>query len=297
MRDVVLSVYVINAFTALVLFMLSFRRARDVSGVMRFLICLAVPPAGCLWMLFLRCAPESKVEENDKKIRRPANMELNDGHENRMVPMSEALIMNDHLICCSMLIDALKSDPMKYASSIRKALEIGDSETAHYAAAAVMQMRHILMEKVNQLEAQYLLGISETELLEDYASILGTCLDSKLLDEATETRMRRSLEGVLSRQLPLRPTPEAFAQMISLLMDRNDFKDALDYSTEFLERYPDDERAYLQYIECMIHQNDNQGLRNFLSALPHFPVKLTLTTLQHVRCFISAGFATKSMEA
>lgn len=290
MKDEILLIYIVNALAASILFMFSYRHSSDRSGGMRFLICLAAPPVGFLWTLLFQCAPGNQAEENCENIRRPVHIELDGGHEDRIVPMSEALVMNDHLVCCSMLIDALKEDPIKYAASIRKALEIGDTETAHYAAAAVMRMQRTLMEKINRIEAQYVSGTAEIELLEDYASALEACLDSKLFDEATETQMHRSMEKILGVLLARQPTPEAFARMVELQINRNNLKKSLNYLLVFLKRYPDEERAYLLYIECMVRQNNGQGLRDFLAALPRLPVKLTPVTLQYIRCFISAGF-------
>lgn len=296
MKDMVLLIYLVNAVVTLFLYIAFFRRTDDSSGIMRLLISLAVPPVGCIWALLFQCAPENMSETNCRKIRQQSYMELDGGREDRMVPMSEALVMNDHLVCCSMLIGAMKDDSIKYAASIREALRIGDAETAHYAAAAVTQMRRTLMEKVNRLEAQYLAETYDLEIWEEYASALEACLDSELFDDAAEMRMLRSLEEILGRILIRRPTPKAFARMIDLHINRDNIRKAMYYSKKFLKCCPNEEKAYLLHIECMIRKNDDQGLRDFLAALPKYPVKLTHATLQYIRGCISAGFAGNSIE-
>lgn len=290
MNDAILLAYFLYALLSIALFVFSFRRVCDGSGVMRLLICLAMPPVGLIWALMLSCAPESKTQMSDKKDEQPFLSRLSTHQEDQAIPMSEALVMNDHLVCCSMLLNALKDDPKKYIRSIRKALDTGNGETVHYAAAAVMQMRHMLMERVTQLASECLPENSEPALWEEYADALEACLTSNLFDDAVEMNMSASLEAILERLLTIKPAPRSFARMVELYIRQNNLKKAMIYSKEFLRHYPAEEKAYLLYIQCLIHRNDNESLRNFLVALPRFPVEFTQMTLKYIRCLINAGF-------
>lgn len=291
MKDAVLFAYMIYALLLFALFMFYFRHVSDGSGIMRLLICLAVPPVGCIWVLLLFSAGQSKIEISEKKKVETPFFSLPDGQrENQAIPMSEALVMNDNRVCCSMLLNILKDDPMKYVGSIKEALNAGDSETVHYAAAAIMQMRRMLMERVTQLASQCLLKNPDPALMEDYADALDACLSSDLFDEAVEMSMSKSFEEILTRLLAQQPTPQSFARMVKLNIREKNIKSAMNYSREFLRCYPEEEKAYYLYIECLIRQNDHKNLQDFLVALPQFPVELTQMTLQHIRCFIDAGF-------
>jgi len=249
---------------------------------------LLIPPFGLVFALAIKRSGKHYGDEAGEKenfILSPISAEV----EKFRVPISEALILNDHTVCCALLMDALKNDPSNYLFGIREALAKGDPETAHYAAAAVMEIKRILLNSIRELGVSFQDGSLTAEEKGEYVEVLKKALDSQLFDSYNESWLQSLLEEVLDSIVSTNPSPKVFSDRAELAISKHDYAEAIKYANEYIVRYPEEEDAYLISIQCLTAMRDTEGLQAFINDLKNRPVKLTVKTLQYVRYMIDTG--------
>jgi len=249
---------------------------------------MLIPPFGLLFAFTLRCSEKQAVHESDTRDAFTISPLTSDVEKLR-VPMGEALVLNDRTVCCALLMDALKNDPLKYLAGIREALAKGDPETAHYAAAAVMDIQKNLLNQVRLMSADYQKQKHGENMMNEYVDILKKSLESRLFDSYNESRLQASLEEVLDFMIANNPTPEAFSERTELAIKKRDYREALKYAGEYLSQFPEEENAYLYCIQCLTSLRDAPGLRDFIGNLNRRPVRLTAKTLPYIRYLRDTG--------
>ena len=259
------------------------------AAIFGLLTSLLIPPFGLLFALTLRRSKEQNNNVTSVKNTLIVSPVSGDDVQNYRVPMSEALVLNNHVVCCALLMDALKNDPTKHLSGIREALAKGDPETAHYAAAAVMEMQRVLLNKVRQLGINYQKRTYNYDDLSEYVKILKKSIKSQLFDSYNESLMQASLEEVLNYMIEAMPSPKVFSDRIELAIHKRNYIEALRFANEYLTKYPDEEDAYLYSIQCLTALRYTASLQVFINDLKHRSVNLTAKTIEYIQYLKDAG--------
>ena len=280
--------YPIYLAVSIILYLFVFRVKHPKTAFFGLLVSLLIPPFGLIFAIFLRETPNGNQNEAHSP-KTPAPLPTAADVEYLRVPMSEALILNGHAVCCTLLLDALKNDPSRYLFGIREALEKGDPETAHYAAAAVMDIQNDLLLRIKQLSVKIQNQQFADNDLYEYAGVLKKSLDSKLFDPYNESQLQARLEAVLNFMILHKPSPKAYSELIELAIRKRGYPEALRFASEYLLEYPHEEDAYLYYLQCLMTLRDTANLQAFVGGLKNRPVRLTARTLQYVRYLKDKG--------
>ena len=252
---------------------------------------LLIPPFGLIFALTL-ILPDKQNEI--KKIRDDVFVisPIDTDTEKFRVPMSEAVILNDQAVCCTLLMDALKNDATKYIVGIKEALMKGDPETAHYAAAAVMELQRVLLNKVRQLDVYYQKRTYSNIELHEYIDTLKKTLDLRIFDSDDESWLQSSLEEVLNFIVSTMPSPRAYSDRIELALHKRNYTEALKYASEYIIKYPYEEDAYMYVIQTLLALRDVASLQALINGLLSRPVELTDKTLQYIHFLTTTGIVT-----
>jgi len=282
------TLYAVYAYVCIITYIFILRVKSPETAFIGLLAGLFIPPFGLVFTLLLK-RPEKPAENEAGVTKHFAVPPLIAEVEKLRVPMSEALILNDHVVCCKLLIDALKNDSTKYLFGIREALAKGDPETAHYAAAAVMDIQRDLLDRVKRLREDFQRHELGDGDLEEYVWILKKAIDSRLFDRSRQAWLQASLEEVLDYMMEVMPSPRVFSERAALAVSRSNYHEALKFAGEYLDKYPGEEDAYLYYIQCLTAMRDTVKLRDFIGNLTGSPVKLTTKTLRYIRYLKDTG--------
>jgi len=283
--------YPLYAVVCVYLYIFILRKKCPQTAFFGLVTSLLIPPFGLIFAL-AQLLPDKQSEI--KKIRNDVFViSLIDADTEKFrVPMSEAVILNDQAVCCTLLMDALKNDASKYIVGIKEALMKGDPETAHYAAAAVMELQRVLLNKVRQLDVYYQKrSYSNTELLE-YIDTLKKTLDLRIFDSDDESWLESSLEEVLNFIVNTMPSPRAYSDRIDLALHKRNYTEALKYASEYLVKYPCEEDAYMYIIQTLLGLRDVTSLQALINSLLIRPIELTDKTLQYIRFLTVTGIVT-----
>lgn len=223
------------------------------------------------------------MEEEYLNLKQPIDIEK----EINLVPIQEALLLNDNKIKRTLLIHSLKENVVHNPQVLEMALENEDSETSHYAATAIMELKRKLLNRIQELEEQLAAKPDDPGTLSTYAEVIQQYLKSGFLDEGTCTQYQTLLSKVLERILESgNGSQQHYIEKINVDLEFHDYKKASLYSEKFLESHRDDEMAYIMAMKLHYTLRNPSRLQSVVSLLRKQPVRLTPQGLNIIRFWL-----------
>ncbi|TQR31125.1 hypothetical protein [Brevibacillus brevis] len=220
-----------------------------------------------------------KLAEGSNIFRR-ADMEK----EMNIVPVEDILFLNDTSTRRKMLIDVLKEQTIWQIGTLETALQNEDSETVHYAAAALTEMRRNLQLQLQDLSVKYEENKQELAVLRAYADVLKKYLDSSLLDQRTYVKYSYTYSFVLESLLDIYQEEESyFVDKINCELGNQSYEKAEQYCRLFHEYHPESEQPYVMSLKRFFTIRDYAGFVAEMNRLKSSSVKISHATLMMIR--------------
>lgn len=119
--------------------------------------------------LFTKRAEElEKLEVNDVKYKR---IEVEHGTRQDIIPLEEALLMNDTKLRRQMMLEILHKKPGEYVSLLQKAKNSNDTEVIHYATTMMMEVMTDYEKRLQECERAYQENPDDKETLREYIKV------------------------------------------------------------------------------------------------------------------------------
>ncbi|MED4583011.1 hypothetical protein P9578_09495 [Brevibacillus choshinensis] len=284
---------IIHILICLLYGLLGVRKNRE-EAVARFLIIFFLPGAGLL-LLLITNAFKHTAEKNahdlelesellklgkESRIFRKADLEK----EMNIVPVEEILLVNDTSTRRKMLIDALKEQTIWQIRTLETALQNEDSETVHYAAAALTEMRRKLQLQLQDLSVKYEEDKQNLDVLKAYANVLKTYLGSTLLDERTTLKYTYTYSFVLESLLEVyQEEATYFVEKINCELASKSFDTAKAYCDWFHQAHPDNDLPYVMSLKLYYTLRRYDDFTAELKRLKSSPVRVSHNTLMIIR--------------
>jgi len=204
--------------------------------------------------------------------------------EINVVPMEDSLIFNEDKIKRSYLIHILKKDFISHITGLKKALENDDTETSHYAAAALMEIKNQFELMIQSASEKYERNKNDVSVLQEYASILKKYLNSDVPDKVDYFRYLKEYSGVLEKLLSKRKTSEDyFTDKISCDIELGDYDSAGEFCKRFLSYFPNSEKPYLALMKLKYFTKNYKSFTGILNNLK----KADLNLSEHAKNIIN----------
>ncbi|NLD58267.1 MAG: hypothetical protein GX647_01230 [Clostridiales bacterium] len=182
----------------------------------------------------------------------------------RAVPVEEALILNDPKRRRAQMMNMLRTDPRKYLDVLLVARFNEDPETAHYATATLMVLQRGMLSELHSRRRAVERNPSDGRSWADYAALLGEYCRSGLVEGQLLFRRRLMMSSALDKCLR---TPEVLQMAVGnhLLLGRG--RDARRAAREMLDRWPLDERSWLEMMRVCAETRDARGMGALLRGV------------------------------
>jgi hypothetical protein len=204
--------------------------------------------------------------------------------EANTIPIEDALGMNDHHVRRRVVLDALKMDALDLAPLLAKAAQNEDTETSHYAVAAIMEMKRKMLAQLQKHVVAFEKRPDDRDTAAKTASILSYYLDSGLMDMRMERTYRRLMIDVLDCLIEMETAGEDhFAAKIDSEMKLARYDRARDACELFLKRYPDSEDAYYLQLKLWYATRSSAQFVATMEALKKSKIKVSHRTLNLIR--------------
>jgi hypothetical protein len=226
-------------------------------------------------------------EHNVKRIGIYQRMERQ--QELDIIPIEEALLVNEHKTRRKVIIDVLKQDAIHYLEILQRAVSNEDKETSYYAVSAIMEAKRKLQLALQELAVKFETDSANLQTTRTYAEVLQAYMRSGFLDERTLLKNRYTYLAVLQQLIELDKESEwAYSEMVELEMTLQLYSDAERSARKYLAAFPNSENAYICMMKVYYGTKSFKRMQEVLDDLKKAPIKLSNHALTMVR-FWSEG--------
>lgn len=225
---------------------------------------------------------------NDE-IRRGMQVQVREGDAG-VVPLEEALIVNDSSDRRRLMLSMLIEDPDAYLAQLQSAKLNDDVEVAHYAATAVAQISKESDLKLQQLERAFKTDPS-TENLGAYCDYLGTYLDSGLAEGRVEQIQRQQYARLLARRCEREDGAALRIRYAAALADADELDEAEAVIMQLVAEVPDEQEAWMLCLRLAVMRCDGEAVQQVIDAIDNQHVYLSAENREKLAFWRDGGEA------
>ncbi len=271
---------------SLIYFAVNLRLKGLQDSLYKFFIVFFIPAAGFLFFIIsaiLKKIPDrsdSIVESYIKYISEKKHVYYEEAldfeKEINTVPMEDSLHFSDNKSKRAYLIYILKKDFTGHIKGLQKAIKSRDSETSHYAASALMEIKKQFEALLTSSYDKYKNDKDDICVIQEYTNTLKKYLKSGLADRIDYYVYLEKYSAALSELLSLNTTSETyFVDKINSDMELRDFKSAQVFCKKFYDHFPNSEKPYLSLMKLYYICRDIESFANASKTLKDKKIGLT----------------------
>lgn len=206
-------------------------------------------------------------------IRRGMQVQVREGDAG-VVPLEEALIVNDPSDRRRLMLSMLTEEPDAYLAQLQAAKLNDDVEVAHYAATAVAQISKESDLKLQQLERAFKADPS-AENLDDYCDYLGDYLASGLAEGRVAQIQRQQYARLLARRCEREDGAVLRIRYATALADAGELDEAEAVITQLVAEVPDEQEAWMLCLRLAVMRRDGEAVQQVIDAIDNQHVYLS----------------------
>ena len=251
------------------------RQRPDVPLLLWMLLLPIFGPA-VAWMLLRPGAatpPEAEWMRRNEDIHE--SLVSSPAHAVQTVPLEEALLINDARQRRVLMMNMLRADPKKYLDVLLVARFNEDPETAHYATATLMELQRQMQMELQRCQLQLKQDPEDDRTWAAYASMLEEYCQSGLIEGQVLRRQQLMLATALDEIFTRTETPELMGMAVRNHLALGQGQEARTAANRMLERWPGDERSWLEMMRVFAQTHDQTGMRSLLDRAQSTPVDWT----------------------
>ena len=251
---------IIHVVVSLTYFVINIRVKGIEDSFYKLAIIFFLPVAGILYFIIsgilsvVRSKSDSMIESYLKYTKEHDNVYYEEAidfeKEINTVPMGDSLEFSDNKSKRAYLIYILKKDFSRHVKGLQKAIKSSDTETAHYAAAALTEIKKQSEIVIASAEEKYEQRRENIDTIEEYAVILKKYLKSGLADTIDYDNYLQKYSEVLAVLLFQNKTNELyFVEKINCDIELLESRRVIEYCNEFFYCFPNSEKPYISLLK------------------------------------------------
>lgn len=183
-----------------------------------------------------------------------------------VVPLEEALIVNDPGDRRRLMLSMLTEDPDAYLAQLQAAKLNDDVEVAHYAATAVAQISKESDLRLQQLERAFKTDPS-AQNLNAYCEYLGTYLASGLAEGRVAQIQRQQYARLLARRCEREDGLALRVRYATALADAGEVDEAEDVAERLVADTPDEQDVWMLCLRLAVLRHDGEMVQRVIDAV------------------------------
>lgn len=245
------------------------------SMVMQLVCFVPVWGLGCLLILEIRSRGKQEIREDvgieklkiNDEVYRSILME-EDPIAGQVVPLEEALLINDPAIRRKLMLEIMYEDPSGYVSQLQSASMNDDTEVVHYAVTALAEQQKKYDLQFQELEYQMELEPENMQLQEDYLELLEQYLASGLLEGNARKLRLRQYAGLLEKKRGEDADMEkVYCRLAETNLILEEYGEAWKNIQAILEKWPEQEQGYLYQLQYYALTKNSTGITATLELI------------------------------
>ena len=275
---------IIHIIICIVIYLLMRFSVLKSSGMMMPLICM-VPVWGVAGMLILEVRSRGKQEAHEEvgieklkindEVYRSILMD-EDPIEDRVVPLEEALLINDPATRRDLMMEVMYSNPDDYVGQLKEARMNDDTEVVHYAVTALSELQKEYELQFQELDWKMKNDPEDDDIIDRYLKLLNRYLASGIAegnDMDIKLRTYSEMLGMKIEKMPDRlPLWKAKAETDLKIRE---YPSALEEIHHIIKTWDGNEAGYLLLIQYYSAMKSRQGIERTLERIRRKHIYLT----------------------
>lgn len=200
-----------------------------------------------------------------------------------IVPLEEAILINDVKTRRKFMLDTLYDDPSKYLDILMVAKNNDDVETSHYATTSISYIQRSFQLSIQKYAIALEREPDNLELLDDYIGTLGNYVESGLLEEHLLKNLRIVYSQVLDKKLAkIKDDESTLIEKLKNSIELGDYVSAFGASDLLKEYWPEDEQTWLAAIRVCVDGNDRNRLQETLAEIQLQKINWTKNGMEQI---------------
>lgn len=208
--------------------------------------------------------------------------------EMNLVPLEEAIMIDDKDSLRQLLLTVLRGDISKSISAVTKALNSSDSEASHYAASAIMDVTAEFQNTVQKFQAQLESTPEDREVNQLFIEYLVRMLNAGFLSELELKTyvfmLQHTCENVYQSQKDILK-PEYYSNLVSLLEKIGERQLAANWVERFQADYPDNGEMYYCVLHFYFETREKNKFFYYMNQLKASDITIDKDLLELIRIF------------
>ena len=143
--------------------------------------------------------------------------------DKKIVPLEEALLINEPRVRRELIMDVLNDDPEEYMDLLKQARMNEDVEVVHYAITAMVELSKEYDFRLQKMEKLYAASPDDSEILEQYCDFMEEYLNQGILEAQMEREQRERYIRLLRQKLKVKTTLSTCVRLFQNLMKTGDY--------------------------------------------------------------------------
>lgn len=249
-----------------------------------------IPGFGLAFLVLLRIFEKLKFADEDpsyiyKNFENDCIPLLeHDQQTDSILPMQDALLLEDTKTKRRLLSDAIKKDVLQNNNILLSAVRDEDSEISHYAVSMVNRKIRDLEAVFYRLHKKLKATPNDVTALKEYVNVVDVYLKSSSLDTVSQVKLQEDYTAILERLLHLDGSEKKYFLMkINCEIELQNYKKAEEFCHLFLQHFPHSEEPHLLSIKLSYYLLDYQKIRQAIQGLKNSEVQFSKEALEIIR--------------
>jgi hypothetical protein len=216
-------------------------------------------------------------------VDRP-NME----EEMNLVPLEEAIMIDDKDSLRQLLLTVLRGDVSKSINAVSKALNSSDSEASHYAASAIMDVTAEFQNTIQKFQAQLESDPKDREVNQLFIEYLIRMLNAGFLSELELKTyvflLQHTCENAYQSSKELLKA-DYYGSLVNLLSRIGELQLAVTWVERFQEDYPDHMEMYYCVLHFYFETKEKEKFFFYMNKLKTSDIAIDKELLELIRIF------------
>jgi hypothetical protein len=190
-------------------------------------------------------------------------------HENGdIVPLEEAILINDVKVRRRFMLETLYTDPLKYLDILNIAKYNDDVETSHYATTTISKAQKDFQLSIQKLAVAVENSPDDSSVLDEYIDTLEKYIDSGLLEVHLLKNLRIVYSKVLDQKLEKSKSDRnIIIKKLRNCIELGEFNSAFEIGDYLVLSWPTDERSWIESIRVCVNGRDGSKLQEIVSNM------------------------------
>ena len=204
-----------------------------------------------------------------------------------IVPLEEAILINDVKARRKAVLETLYTDPLKYLDILNIAKYNEDVETSHYATTTISKAQKDFHLAIQKLAVQVENNPDDLDLLDEYIETLDKYIESGLLEEHLLKNLRIVYSKALDKKLEnVKNDRDTMIKKIRNCIKLSEYNSAFEIGDYLIENWREDERSWIEAIRMCVDGQDGDRLEKVLAKMRNQKINWTRDGKEQVKVWL-----------